>query len=71
MEVYDNICDDRPGALFIIDEDYEMNYMMMKVDEVVAMYDYDGLTIMEIVEKTGMSEDEVIDVLNEFAETFA
>jgi hypothetical protein len=69
MEVYDNICDDRAGALFI-DEDFEMNYMMMKVNEVVAMYDYDGLTIMEIVEKTGMTADEVVDVLNEFAETF-
>ena len=70
MEYYDNIRLNRAGALFI-DEDYEMNYMMMKVNEVVTMYDYDGLTIMEIVEKTGMSEDEVIDVLNEFAETFA
>jgi transposase len=47
-----------------------MNYMMKKIDDVVSMYDYEGLTIMEIVEKTGVSEDEVIDVLNEFSETF-
>ena len=41
------------------------------VIEVCELYDEQGMTIMEIVKKTGLSEDEVITVLSDYSDTFA
>ena len=41
------------------------------VIEVCELYDEQGLTIMEIVNTTGLSEEEVIEVLSNYSETFA
>ena len=38
--------------------------------EVVELYDERGLTIMEIVKELDLSEDLVLQILNEFSETF-
>ena len=39
--------------------------------EVVELYDEQGMTIMEIVNATGLSEEVVIEVLSNYSETFA
>ena len=41
------------------------------VIEVCELYDEQGMTIMEIVNATGLSEEEVIEVLSNYSETFA
>jgi DNA-binding transcriptional regulator LsrR (DeoR family) len=41
------------------------------VIEVCELYDEQGMTIMEIVNATGLSEEVVIQVLSDFSETFA
>ena len=38
--------------------------------EVVELYDERGYTIMEIVKELELSEDLVLQILNEFSETF-
>ena len=41
------------------------------VIEVCELYDEQGMTIMEIVNQTGLSEEVVIQVLSDYSETFA
>ena len=41
------------------------------VIEVCELYDEQGMTIMEILKKTCLSEDEVITVLSDYSDTFA
>ena len=48
-----------------------MGKMKELVIEVCELYDEQGLTIMEIVNTTGLSEEEVIEVLSNYSETFA
>ena len=48
-----------------------MAKMKELVIEVCELYDEQGLTIMEIVNTTGLSEEEVIEVLSNYSETFA
>ena len=48
-----------------------MAKMKELVIEVCEIYDEQGMTIMEIVKKTGLSEDEVITVLSDYSDTFA
>ncbi len=39
--------------------------------EIVEAYDYNGLTIKEICDTYGLSEDAVIELLSEHSDTFA
>ena len=48
-----------------------MAKMKELVIEVCELYDERGMTIMEIVNATGLSEEVVIQVLSDFSETFA
>lgn len=48
-----------------------MAKMKELVIEVCELYDEQGMTIMEIVNATGLSEEVVIQVLSDFSETFA
>ncbi len=47
---------------------------MAKVKELVTdiceMYDYQGLSIAEIAKATGMSEDDIVQVLSDYSDTF-
>ena len=48
-----------------------MAKMKELVIEVCELYDERGMTIMEIVNATGLSEEVVIEVLSNYSETFA
>ena len=48
-----------------------MAKMKELVIEVCELYDEQGMTIMEIVNATGLSEEVVIEVLSNYSETFA
>ena len=48
-----------------------MAKMKELVIEVCELYDERGMTIMEIVNATGLSEEVVIQVLSDYSETFA
>ena len=48
-----------------------MAKMKELVMEVCELYDERGMTIMEIVNATGLSEEVVIEVLSNYSETFA
>ena len=48
-----------------------MAKMKELVIEVCELYDEQGMTIMEIVKQTGLSEEVVIQVLSDYSETFA
>jgi hypothetical protein len=45
--------------------------MKRKIEDVIEMYDGEGLTIMEIVEKTGLTEQEVLAIVTEYSGDFA
>ena len=48
-----------------------MAKMKELVIEVCELYDERGMTIMEIVGFTGLSENEVLEILSNYSETFA
>ena len=48
-----------------------MGKMKELVIEVCELYDEQGLTIMEIVGHTGLTEEVVLQILSDYSETFA
>jgi len=50
---------------------HNMGKMKELLLEIVEAYDYNGLTIKEICDTYGLSEDAVIELLSEHSDTFA
>ncbi len=48
-----------------------MSYMKALLENILEDYDMNGLTIMEVVRKYKLSEEQVIEILSEYSETFA